>query len=701
MKFTNLIRKITFTVALTVVPFIASAQRPNDDEILLVVDKNEIRVDSLSNSHGSIFKYSGEQDDCHYYLYTSQKYIKLKFGEMKDGVSQNIFIDPSNAIHPLFFDSNKDKLSPETNTHNKQKYFSRTIIEYEDRTIGLAEDQQKGTFYFVKAGEKEPIMRLSVCLASSHQGATGAIVFADENVTTKIEANGSVVISISDKSAIDTLDVRIPANTVLKEVKFGEKAHKSFVKTEVFASDFEAENVKQLCLTHNQIDRLVDGQLLTLTFVAFDEDGVLSNEFVMTYKFQYTGQNPKSALLWWHYLIASIAIVIIITTIGVIFWLKRKKSVAKKKRDDQDDDTLYNETVELEERECTEISISQISKELEAEREARRLVEESFKQKCDLLEEAMGQLGQYRVDLEAVENKLAHTTQELANTQRLLNEATEMIENCERDFNEKIEIKEKEHESIVNNILDGHALEKDRLCAEHKVEIECMHDKHTEMMAEKDREYDRLRQKYESATTLWKSDRGQILSFFQSQFEFIDKYLANILTKADTSAPIYEILEQLRDTAYGYDKFREYIINTLQAEDRSVAELISDVREFVVTNMQTEMSWINNAARLYAYASTEALKSVFGHYEDAAKDTKILFGQIEILVAMWGITGIYIPTLLKTKYNDEEHNYCISNLVLPSIYPSYSDHLHDMMIYDFLQVGYVVNGQKIKAVVAY
>ena len=210
-----------------------------------------------------------------------------------------------------------------------------------------------------------------------------------------------------------------------------------------------------------------------------------------------------------------------------------------------------------------------------------------------------------------------------------------------------------------------------------------------------------LKEQYNAVTDHWRRDREQILAFFSSQFKFIDEDIANILDKADPSSPIYQILEQLRSSQYGYEQFKDQINDTLKCEDRAIEELIADVRAFVMTNMRADMSWINTAARLTAYASTKEFKPVFGHYKDAAKDTKHLFEQIEILLAMWGIANIYIPKLLSTKYNENEHNYSISTLVLPSIFPDYAEHTGNMVIYDFLQVGYMANGEKVKAVVAY
>ena len=199
----------------------------------------------------------------------------------------------------------------------------------------------------------------------------------------------------------------------------------------------------------------------------------------------------------------------------------------------------------------------------------------------------------------------------------------------------------------------------------------------------------------------WKSDRGQVIKFFESQLHFIDKYLEVIAEKADRNSPIYQLLLQLSTTTYGYNTFRERVITTLRSEERGVADIVEDVRSFVAENMSVEMSWINNAARLYAYASTAELKSIFGHYGDAESDTRQLIDQIKILVAMWGVTDIAIPKLFVTPFSDDEYDYDIANLVLPTLYPDYIDLQKAGIIFDFLRVGFVVGGSKVKPKVAY
>ena len=310
-------------------------------------------------------------------------------------------------------------------------------------------------------------------------------------------------------------------------------------------------------------------------------------------------------------------------------------------------------------------------------------------------------IGELNSKISSLDETLSTKSRELEESQRDLQAARNALETLKREINEKVEkaVKEKD---------EAHNAEIERLNREHQEAIDAkeseiagLNEQHKEAIDAEKEKYKELEEQYNAVTDNWRRDREQILAFFSSQFKFIDEDIANILDKSDPSSPISEILKQLRSSQYGYEQFKDQINDTLKCEDRAIEELIADVRAFVMTNMRAHMSWINNAARLTAYASTKEFKPVFGHYKDAAKDTKHLFEQIEILLAMWGITNIYIPKLLSTKYNENEHNYSISTLVLPSIFPDYAEHTGNMVIYDFLQVGYMANGEKVKAVVAY
>ena len=68
---------------------------------------------------------------------------------------------------------------------------------------------------------------------------------------------------------------------------------------------------------------------------------------------------------------------------------------------------------------------------------------------------------------------------------------------------------------------------------------------------------------------------------------------------------------------------------------------------------------------------------------------------------MWGVTDIAIPKLFVTPFSDDEYDYDIANLVLPTLYPDYIDLQKTGIIFDFLRVGFVVGGSKVKPKVAY
>lgn len=749
MRLTNIIQQLTLAVAFTLASFTVTAQELPNDEILLVVNDGSIAIDDQYKSCGLLLKDSSE-DIPHYYLYTSKNYAKHKFGENRGELSDWIYVytvkdgelaiynenDTNNKFSGKFFE-NRQEIDPNPN--------AKTIIGKDDRAIGVNSEPGRGEFYFSKDANSNatPVMRLTICDASNFQGAESLndniiLSVRDSLAPPKRGDNGTEVITLSDKSAIDTLDIKIPANTILREVKVGDSVVKSYIATETFANDFEKERSEELRLESAKIDSLLAGNPLTLTYVAFDENGVLNKDITLTYKFTYTEPAPVPVLLWWHYLIAALVLVAILATIGAVIWRKRVKS--KKEREEREEQREREEKEEREEKRGAKEekkkkkkhhddddnektkgkSGDSATKSDDLEELQRKLAEAEAKLqeleqvKSDLensqrrVEELNGtieakddEIGRLKGEIERLEGELSTKSSELERSQSDWQAAHEALDRLEREIDEKVEnaVKEKD---------EAHKAEVERLNSEHQEainakerEIEGLNEQHDEAIAEAKAKYDDLEERYNSVTGNWRRDREQILAFFSSQFEFIDGDIDNILDKADRSSPVYEILGQLRDSAYGYNNFKEYINNTLKCEDRAIKELIADVRAFVMTNMRTDMSWINNAARLTAYASTKEFKPVFGHYKDAAKDTKQLFEQIEILLAMWGITNIYIPKLLTTKYNENEHNYSISTLVLPSIFPDYAEHTGNMAIYDFLRVGYMANGEKIKAVVAY
>ena len=748
MRLTNIIQQLTLAVAFTLVSFTVTAQTSttelSDDEILLIANESSLAIDTvtMSDSRGTLLKLS-EADATHYCLYTSKRYTKVNFGADKGKLSELIYFAKDSTI-TKFFNTTTGKI--------RQTKSGRQTINYGDVAIGLADGQKRGTFKFVRNGTTDPVMNLTICRASEFQGTenlkdSSILSVRDGLATREIGDDGIEVITLSDTSAIDTLDIKIPANTILREVKIGDSVRQSYIPTATFANDFEKERSTQLCLEPSDIGSLLADNPLTLTYVAFDENGALNQSITLTYKFTYTEPAPAPVLLWWHYLVAALVLVAILATIGALIWRKRVKSKKeraereeqrereekeeheeqrekeekeekkkKKKHHDDDDDKENQEGDEI--KESTSGDSATKSNNLEelkrklADAEAKLQELEQVKSDLDAsqqkveelngtIEAIVGEIGELNGKISSLKAELSTKSRELEESQSDLEAARNALETLKREINEKVENAVKEKEA-------AHNAEVERLNREHQEainakesEITGLNEQHKETIAEEQAKYEELKEQYNAVTDHWRRDREQILAFFSSQFKFIDEDIANILDKADPSSPIYQILEQLRSSQYGYEQFKDQINDTLKCEDRAIEELIADVRAFVMTNMRADMSWINNAARLTAYASTKEFKPVFGHYKDAAKDTKHLFEQIEILLAMWGITNIYIPKLLSTKYNENEHNYSISTLVLPSIFPDYAEHTGNMVIYDFLQVGYMANGEKVKAVVAY
>lgn len=746
MRLTNIIQQLTLAVAFTLISFTVTAQTPtpvlSDDEILLIANESSLAIDTvtMSDSRGTLLKLS-EADATHYCLYTSKRYTKVNFGTDKGKLSELIYFAKDSTITKFF----------NTTTGEIRKTKSgRQTINYGDVAIGLADGQKRGTFKFVRDGKTDPVMNLTICRASEFQGAenlkdSSILSVRDSLATREIGDDGIEVITLSEKSAIDTLDIKIPANTILREVRVGDSVVESYIPTATFANDFEKERCTQLCLETSYIDALLAGNPLTLTYVAFDENGVLNQNIKLTYKFTYTEPAPAPVLLWWHYLVAALILVAILATIGALIWRKRVKSKKereeheeqrereekeereekrgekeeKKKKNKHHDDDDDKENQEREEnKESTSGDSATKSDDLEelqcklADAEAK--LQELEQVKSDLaesqhrveelngtIEAKDGKIGELNGKISSLEEKLSTKSRELEDSQSDLQAARNALETLKREINEKVENAVKEKETAHNAEVERLKLKHQEEIDAKKSEITGLNEQHALAIAAEQAKYKELNKQHNELAANWRRDREQILAFFSSQFKFIDEDIANILDKADPSSPISEILKQLRSSQYGYEQFKDQINDTLKCEDRAIEELIKDVRAFVMTNMRADMSWINNAARLTAYASTKEFKPVFGHYKDAAKDTKHLFEQIEILLAMWGITNIYIPKLLTTKYNENEHNYSISTLVLPSIFPDYAEHTGNMVIYDFLQVGYMANGEKVKAVVAY
>lgn len=714
MRLTNIIQQLTLAVAFTLVSFTVTAQELTNDEILLIANESSLAIDTvtMSDSRGILLKLS-EADATHYCLYTSKRYTKVNFGADKGKLSETIYFAKDSTI-TKFFNTTTGEIRHKIKS-------GRQTINYRDVAIGLADGQKRGTFKFVRSGKTGPItiMNLTICRVSEFQEAENlndsAILSVRDGLATRKRVDDRIeVITLSDTSAIDTLDIKIPANTILREVKVGDSVVESYIPTETFANDFEKERSKPLCLEPSDIDSLLAGNPLTLTYVAFDENGVLNQNITLTYKFTYTEPAPAPVLLWWHYLVAALVLVAILATIGALIWRKRVKSkkereereeqrerAEKEERDENKESTSGDSATKSDDLEELKRKLDEAEAKLQELEQVKKELNDTIKAKDREIDELNGEIGRLNDEIKRLEGELFAKSRELEDSQRDLEAERNALETLKRDIDEKVKnaVKEKD---------EAHNAEVERLNREHQEAIDAkeseiagLNEQHKEAIDAEQAKYKELENRHNELATNWRRDREQILAFFSSQFKFIDEDIANILYKADPSSPISEILKQLRSSQYGYEQFKDQINDTLKCEDRAIEELIKDVRAFVMTNMRADMSWINNAARLTAYASTKEFKPVFGHYKDAAKDTKHLFEQIEILLAMWGITNIYIPKLLSTKYNENEHNYSISTLVLPSIFPDYAEHTGNMVIYDFLQVGYMANGEKVKAVVAY
>ena len=719
MRLTNIIQQLTLAVAFTLVSFTVTAQELTNDEILLVVNDGSIAIDDQYKSCGLLLKDSSE-DIPHYYLYTSKNYAKHKFGKNRGKLSNWIYVytvkdgvlaiyndkdSTTNKFSGIFLEADRQKLDPNPN--------AKAAID-KNRFIGVVPELGVGEFYFSEEEKAAatPVMRLTIYRASEFQGAENlkdsTILSVRDSLATRERGdNGIEVITLSDTSAIDTLDIKIPANTILREVKVGDSVRQSYIPTETFANDFEKERSKQQGLEPSDIDSLLAGNPLTLTYVAFDEKGALNQSITLTYKFTYTEPVPAPVLLWWHYLVAALVLVAILATIGALIWRKRVKSKKEREEREENKESTSGDSAtksdDLEELQCKLAEAEEKLQELEQVKSDLAESQHRVEELNGTIEAKDREIGELNGKISSLEAELSTKSRELEDSQRDLQAAQGALETLKRDIDEKVKNAVEEKEA-------AHNAEVERLNREHQKAIDAkdnyiidLNKQHALAIAEEQAKYKELENRYNAVTDHWRRDREQILAFLSSQFEFIDEDIANILAKADPSSPVckLEILEQLRSSQYGYEQFKEQINDTLKCEDRAIEELIKDVRAFVMTNMRAHMSWINNAARLTAYASTEEFKPVFGHYKDAAEDTKHLFEQIEILLAMWGITNIYIPKLLTTKYNENEHDYCILNLVLPSIFHDYAEYTGNMVIYDFLQVGYMANGEKVKAVIAY
>ena len=705
MRYFNSLQRIMSVISLVLVSYVASAQ--DDDVVVLKVEADGISIAEEYAESALLIKNEGEVPD--YYLYTSGKYIKPIFGENKGDVSKDIYLDKEQKDIAKFFNSDKTILEPESGS-------KRTIIgsakTFEDRSIGNADGKDRGLFRIMNTKTKDKF-RLTICRAENYQTTLN---YADSTLislrgnATRMQKDGEIVFSINDTIVINHIDVKVPAYTFIKEVRVGEDVIKSYDKVALAEADFCRERNLDLSLDSTSLNRLYDGEVMSVKYVSLNEKGALAKEDVVLCKISVVKQiNLFKQVLeyiknikWWVYVIIGSVIVLVVASILVVLWLRRrtKRDIAendkqyKSNNNPDSNKSIADESVEFKRlsNELDEVKSQLQDKEAEVETINRDLVryKESLKNNEVELTEISKSLDTTKQELEVANNTIAEIREELTRTKKDLDASKSELETIEE-----------RHNAEMSAMANAHNAEVERLHESHNSKIELITTEYEGKLEIKDKEYETLEAKRSALELQWKSDREQVILFFQSQLYFIDKYLDVITEKADRNSPIYSLLLQLSDTAYGYNIFRTRVIETLQNQERGVAELVKDVRSFVEESMTADMSWINNASRLYAYASTPELRCIFGNYNDAEDDTRMLIDQIKILVAMWGITDIQIPLLFVTPFNDDEFAYDISNLVLPTLYPNCIDLQKDNMIFDFLRVGFVVNGNKVKPKVAY
>lgn len=701
MRYLNYLQRIVAVISLVLISFTAAAQ---DDIIVVAVDENGITIPEGVAESALLIKNDDEVPN--YYIYTSAKYIKPVFGKDRGNISKDIYLSDENS-DGKFFDASKEPLDPE-------KGFKRTIIGYEDRLIGNAEEKDKAKFRIVDKNNNKDRFSITICCAENYLATlncSDSTLISISCETTRVLKDGAILFSISDTATLNKIDIKIPAYTFLKEVRVADDVAKSYDDIALSEVDFSRDRNLEFCPDSTIISRLYAGEEITIKYVSLNEKGALAKQSVVRCKLSIIKAKKPfykrvieyiTSVKWWVYVIIASVLVLVIA-IGFIILGIRKRN----KCDITENDKLFEPD--------NNPKINTVIKEDSAE----------LKRLTDELNEVKQQLQSKESDLKAVNSKLETCAKELNTKEEDLSKVNESLETTKRELeaanntiaenqNELTLTREQlnQAKSELADIEERHNAEMSSMASKHNSEVEKLQESHNTKIAEivneyegklevKANEYEALEAKRSKLELQWKSDRGQVIKFFQSQLYFIDKYLEVITEKADRNSPIYDLLLQLSDTAYGYNIFRTRVIETLQNEERDVAELVKDVRSFVEENMTADMSWINNAARLYAYASTIELKSIFGNYNDAENDTRLLIDQIKILVAMWGITDIQIPLLFVTPFNDDEFAYDISNLVLPTLYPDCIDLQKDNIIYDFLRVGFVVNGNKVKPKVAY
>lgn len=743
MRYYNVLQRFVAVLSLVMVSYVAAAQ--SDDAVFLLVDKGGITVAEDYADQALLFKKDGEVPE--YYLYTAAPITKLRYAsdEVKKEVNQDVYVNKEDVDVAWFYQQGK-RLMPEGEDPN------RTIIKLlsetsNSRALGVGDSHDRAMFRITNL--QKPMadkFRLTLCRAESHMAAvdvadTTLVNFAGEVV--REQGDSIVAFAAKDKAALAKLSVRIPAYTYVKTVKVGPSVAKSYDSVAITEAQFGTERLLEVEFEAAVIDSLCAGAELAVTYVSLDEKGVKESE--LCYAVSYTEPVKPAfervvewlkSINWWVYVIIVLAIVLVAMAVIVCVLFNAYRYAKSEhhntkdddksghKDDDKDDDkgddkgdddkpAKEDKTAELQAKLASaQQALQDREAELKEAQDALTAKDETLNTKEAELTEANRSLNEVKESLEEAKRTIEESDAELARVNTSLEMAQAKLENIETNHQTEIGLIKESHKAAIDTLQMEHKATMEATTTHYETTIEAMNATHSAEVARINEEHltqlDEAAEKYallEAAkcevVQQWKSDRGQVIEFFESQLHFIDKYLEVIAEKADRSSPIYQLLLQLSTTTYGYNTFRERVITTLRSEERGVADIVEDVRSFVAENMSVEMSWINNAARLYAYASTAELKSIFGHYGDAESDTRQLIDQIKILVAMWGVTDIAIPKLFVTPFSDDEYDYDIANLVLPTLYPDYIDLQKAGIIFDFLRVGFVVGGSKVKPKVAY
>ena len=738
MRYYNVLQRFVAVLSLVMVSYVAAAQ--SDDEVFLLVDKGGITVAEDYADQVLLFKEDGQVPE--YYLYTAAPITKLRYAtnEVNNEVNADVYVNKEDVDVSWFYEDGARK-KPTTKYPDNRTIIKLLSETSSTRALGVGDGHDRAMFRIVNKNKADKF-RLTLCRAESYRAAvdvadTTLLSFGGEVVREQRE--GVVTITTQDRAALTKLSVRIPAYTYVKTVRVGSSVAKSYDSVALTETEFGTERSLEVEFEAAVIDSLCAGAELAVTYVGLDDKGVKESE--LCYAVSYTEPVKPAfervvewlkSINWWVYVIIVLAIVLVAMAVIVCALFNAYRYVKSEhyntkdddksghkdddKGDDKGDDDKPAKEDKMAELQATLASAQQALQDREAElkeaQDALTAKDETLNTKEAELTEANRSLNEVKEGLEAATRTIEEREAELARVNTTLEMAQAKLENIETNHQTEIGLIKESHKAVIDTLQMEHQATMEATTTHYETTIEAMKATHTAEVVRINEEYltqlDEAAEKYAALEAAksevvqqWKSDRGQVIEFFESQLHFIDKYLEVIAEKADRNSPIYQLLLQLSTTTYGYNTFRERVITTLRSEERGVADIVEDVRSFVAENMSVEMSWINNAARLYAYASTAELKSIFGHYGDAESDTRQLIDQIKILVAMWGVTDIAIPKLFVTPFSDDEYDYDIANLVLPTLYPDYIDLQKAGVIFDFLRVGFVVGGSKVKPKVAY